>query len=122
MYKYVCLNCFHEWNTLNNRGVLRCGHCHRNQGVNYEIFRKAVEAAKTALRKAAASPPPNPPPLEIIGLIPEALEPVLEIARKEFPSPLVPFNCFKEILRRAHRGIERGIFITTIRVPSSEEG
>ena len=107
VYKYICLNCSHEWNTLNNRGVLRCSNCHRNQGVNYEKFRKAVEAAKTALRKVAASPPPYPPPLEIIGLIPEALEPVLEVARKEFPSPLVPFNCFKEILQQAITELKR---------------
>jgi hypothetical protein len=53
-----------------------------NQGVNYEKLRKAVEAAKTALRKVAALPPPHSPPLDVIGLIPEALEPVLEIARK----------------------------------------
>src|SRR3972149_7501532 len=98
MYKYICLNCFHEWDSLNERGPLRCSNCHRNQGVNYEKFRRAVKAAKAALRAVAKSPPPHRPPLEVIGLVLEALEPVLEVARKEFPNPLVPFNVFKEIL------------------------
>lgn len=120
MHKYICLNCFHQWNTVNDRGVLRCSNCHRNQGVNYEKIRKAVETAKTALRKIAASPPPNPPPLDVIGLIPEALEPVLEIARKEFPSPLVPFNCFKEILRRAHQELKEEYLLKQSESPHSE--
>ena len=101
MYKYVCLNCFHEWDSLNKRGVLRCSNCHRNQGIDYEKFRRAVAAAKAALRAVIASPLPHRPPLEVIGCLPEALEPVLEVARREFPSPLVPFNFFKEILRQA---------------------
>ena len=111
MHKYICLHCFHDWDTVNDRKVLRCSVCHRNQGINYEKFRRAVETAKTALRKVAASPPPNPPPLDVIGLIPEALEQVLEIAREEFPSPLVPFNCFKEILRRAHEELKEEYLI-----------
>lgn len=101
MYRYVCLNCFHEWDSLNKRGVLRCSNCHRNQGIDYKKFRRAVEAAKAALRAVIESPPPHRPPLEVIGYVPEALGPVLEVARKEFPSPLVPFNFFKEILRQA---------------------
>ena len=28
MHKYICLNCFHDWNTVNDRKVLRCSVCH----------------------------------------------------------------------------------------------
>ena len=52
------------------------------------------------------SPPPHRPPLEVIGLIPEALGPVLEVAGEEFPSPNVPLNFIKEILRLAHKELE----------------
>ena len=106
MHKYICLNCFHEWNALNNRNVLRCSNCHRNQGVDYDKFRQTVDVTKAALRKIAASPPPNPPPLEVIGLIPEALGPILEIAGKEFPNPNMPLNFFREIIRLAHEELK----------------
>ena len=106
MHKYICLNCFHEWNALNNRNVLRCSNCHRNQGVDYDKFRQTVDVTKAALRKIVASPPPNPPPLEVIGLIPEALGPILEIAGKKFPNPNVPLNFFREIIRLAHEELK----------------
>lgn len=100
-YRYICLNCFHEWDSINPKSVLRCSNCHRNQGVSYEKFRRAVDAAKITLRKIAESPPPHRPPLEVIGYIPEAMEPVIEVAKNEFPSPLVPYNFLREILRQA---------------------
>jgi len=56
------LNCFHEWDSLNKGGVLRCSNCHRNQGIDHEKILRAVEAAKAALRAVIESPPPHRPP------------------------------------------------------------
>lgn len=120
MYRYICLHCFHEWDSLNNRSVLRCSKCHRNQGVDYKKFRQAVEATKTALRKVIASPPPHRPPLEVLGLIPEALGPVLEVAGKEFPSPNVPLNFIKEILRLAHEELKAESSLQQLKTPHPE--
>jgi hypothetical protein len=78
--------------------VSRCSNCHRRQGVDYAKFRKAIETTKKAIRKVAESPPPHRPPLDVIGDIPDALGPVLDVAKKEFPSPLVPVTLFKGIL------------------------
>jgi hypothetical protein len=80
---------------------MRCSDCHRRQGIPCEKFHQAVEAAKSAFRKVAESPPPHRPPIEIISDIPDALGPVLEVAKKEFPNPLIPVTLFREILRRA---------------------
>jgi DNA-directed RNA polymerase subunit RPC12/RpoP len=101
MTKYICINCLHEWNSNNVRKVLRCSNCHRMQGVNYEIFRKAVDSVKKGLNKISKSPPPHRPPLEVLTCIPAAIEPVLYIAKKEFPSPLVPISTLVQILKCA---------------------
>lgn len=77
---------------------MRCSHCHRRQGVSYDKFRRAVQAAKTAFRKVAESPPPHRPPLDVIRDIPDALDLVLDVAKNEFPNPLIPITLFKEIL------------------------
>src|SRR4030042_6399333 len=101
MKRYICLHCFHEWDSNGTRRVMRCSNCHRRQGIRYEKFRQAVEAAKRAFRKVAESPPPHRPPIEVISDIPDALGPVLEFAKNEFPSPLIPVMLLKEVLRRA---------------------
>ncbi len=59
-------------------------------------------------RKMAVSLSPHPPPLDVIGLILEALGPILEIAGKKFPSPNVPLNFIREIIRRAHEELKEG--------------
>jgi len=101
MRKYICLHCFHEWNSNGTHRVLRCSRCHRRQGVGYDKFREAVDVTRISLLKIADSPPPHRPPLEVIGNIPDALEPVLEVAKSEFPNPLVPISLLREIFRRA---------------------
>lgn len=101
MTRYVCLHCFHEWNSNSTGRVLRCSSCHRRQGVGYDKFRKAVDATKSAVRKVVESPPPHRPPLEVIGDIPDALGPVLDVAKNEFPNPLIPITLFKGILTYA---------------------
>ena len=101
MTRYICLSCFHHWNSNSTGRVLRCSNCHRRQGVSYHKFRRAVEAAKTALRRVVESPPPHRPPLDVIGDIPDALGPVLDVAKNEFPNPLIPITLFKEILTYA---------------------
>ena len=55
------------------------------------------------MRKVAESPPPHRPPLEVISHVPDALEPVLDVAKSEFPNPLIPVTLFKEILASAIR-------------------
>jgi len=105
--KYICLHCFHEWNTNSTGRVLRCSNCHRRQGVDYEKFRKAVEAAKVAIRKVVQSPPPHRPPLDVVGDIPDALGPVLNVAKSEFPSPLVPITLLKGILAFAIKELKQ---------------
>ena len=104
--RYICLHCFHEWDSNGTRGIMRCSDCHRRQGIRYEKFDQAVKAAKAAFRKVADSPPPHRPPIEVISDIPDALGPVLEVARNEFPNPLVPITLFAEIVRRAAKEIK----------------
>jgi hypothetical protein len=101
VYNYFCLNCSHEWCSPLVRDLLRCPCCHRRQGVSYQKFRKAVVAAKIALKRISESPPPHKPPLDVIANLPDVLEPVLKVASKEFPSPVVPINFLKFILGRA---------------------
>jgi len=101
MTRYICLHCFHEWNSSSKDRVLRCSKCHRRQGVGYDKFRKAVDTTKSAVRKVVESPPPHRPPLEVIGDIPDALGPVLDVAKNEFPNPLIPITLFKGILTYA---------------------
>ena len=104
MPRYICLSCFHEWDSHpynSNMVVLRCSECHRRQGVSYEKYRKAVEAAKAALQKIKESPPPHRLPIEVKDDMPAAFDPVFEIAKKEFPSPLVTLNFLKAIMTHA---------------------
>lgn len=109
MNRYICLNCLHQWDSFNDRAVLRCSECHRNQGIDYEKFRQAVDVTKDAIRKIMKSPPPHHPPLEVFGLIPEVLEPVIEIAREKFPNPNVPLHFVRELLRLAYQEIKEEI-------------
>lgn len=101
MTKHICLHCFHEWNSNTTGRALRCSNCHRRQGVDHAKYRKAVEAAKGALRRVLESPPPHRPPLDVIADIPEALRPVLDVAKDELPNPLVPVTFLGGILARA---------------------
>jgi len=107
--RYICLSCSHEWDSHpynNNRVVLRCSECHRRQGVSYEKYRSAVDAVKAALRKIRESPPPNRLPTEVKDDITTAFDPVFEIAKKEFPSPLVSLNFLKAIMTHAIRELK----------------
>jgi len=56
----------------------------------------------------------------VIGLIPEALGPVLEVARKEFPTPYIPLNFIKEILRLAHEELKEESSPQQLESPHSE--
>lgn len=104
MSKYICMYCFHEWDSHpynKDRAVLVCSNCHRRQGVSYDKFRQAVNATKSALQRVRESPPPHRPPFEVKDDISKALGPVLDVAGEEFPSPVLALNYLKRTLKKA---------------------
>lgn len=74
--------------------------------MNYDKYRKAVDAAKDVLRKIAKSPPPHRPPFEIISQLPDVLKPVFEVVKSEFPNPLLPVTFINGILTNAIKEIK----------------